>query len=93
MQGVKRGAHAEPFLLTAPSGWASVEEVYGERNLCVREDWDMQGATTGGVGGGARAEGNTGGVRIITLAPEVDGVMDVIAELNKRGVVVSIGHR
>lgn len=39
-----------------------------------------------GDGGGAS-------VRMITAAPEVDGVMDAISELNKRGVVFSIGHR
>lgn len=33
------------------------------------------------------------GVRIITAAPEVDGVMHAITELDKRGVIFSIGHR
>ena len=33
------------------------------------------------------------GVKIITAAPDVEGVMDCIADLTKRGVTVSIGHR
>ncbi|KGB79057.1 N-acetylglucosamine-6-phosphate deacetylase [Cryptococcus deuterogattii 99/473] len=32
------------------------------------------------------------GVKIITLAPDVDGVMDCIEPLTERGVVVSVGH-
>ena len=32
------------------------------------------------------------GVRVITAAPEVDGVMTSIDELTRRGVVFSIGH-
>lgn len=31
-------------------------------------------------------------VRIVTLAPEVDGALDLIAELSSRGVVVALGH-
>lgn len=38
-------------------------------------------------------DGQGNGVRMITAAPEVDGVMDAIGELTKRGVVFSIGHR
>lgn len=33
------------------------------------------------------------GVRVITAAPEVDGVMDSIDALAKRGVLFSVGHR
>ena len=33
------------------------------------------------------------GVKIITAAPDVEGVMDCIPNLTKRGVTVSIGHR
>jgi N-acetylglucosamine-6-phosphate deacetylase len=31
-------------------------------------------------------------VRIITLAPELDGIMDVIPQLKSHGIVVSVGH-
>lgn len=33
------------------------------------------------------------GVRMITVAPEIQGIMSSIPELSKRGIVVSIGHR
>lgn len=82
LQTLKRGAHSQPFLLPAPAGFSSIEEVYGSDNLLTKEDWDIRSA----VG----LEGV--GVRMITLAPEIDGVMDAIPELGERGVVVSIGH-
>jgi N-acetylglucosamine-6-phosphate deacetylase len=86
LQLAKRGAHAPPFLLTAPNGYKSFEQLYGAENLADAEDWLMnQGTSTG--------EGEEIGVRIITAAPEVEGVMDSISELTKRGVVFSIGHR
>ena len=61
----------------------SFEEVYGADNLAVSEDWLM----------GSESEGEAIGVRVITAAPEVDGVMNSIDELTRRGVVFSIGHR
>ena len=33
------------------------------------------------------------GIKLITLAPDVEGVMGCIPALTKRGVIVSIGHR
>jgi hypothetical protein len=33
------------------------------------------------------------GVRIITAAPEINGVLDAVHELDQRGIVFSIGHR
>ena len=33
------------------------------------------------------------GVRIITAAPEIVGVLDAVPELDQRGIVFSIGHR
>jgi N-acetylglucosamine-6-phosphate deacetylase len=36
---------------------------------------------------------NQSGVKLITLAPDVEGVMPCIPELVSRGVTVSIGHR
>ncbi|KII95644.1 carbohydrate esterase family 9 protein [Plicaturopsis crispa FD-325 SS-3] len=76
LQMAKRGAHAPPFLVSAPKGFASVEDVYGAANLADAEDWLL----------------NDVGVRIVTAAPEVEGVMDSVSELTKRGVVFSIGH-
>lgn len=76
----KRGAHAPPYLLSAPDGFSSFESAYGAHNLVDSEDWLM--ATDGECG-----------VRIITAAPEIRGVMGAVNELSKRGVVFSIGHR
>jgi N-acetylglucosamine-6-phosphate deacetylase len=76
----KRGAHAPSFLVTAPEGIKSFEELYGAENLAELEDWLM-------------SAGSEAAVRIITAAPEVTGVMGAIGELNKRGIVFSIGHR
>ncbi|KAK0453610.1 carbohydrate esterase family 9 protein [Armillaria borealis] len=73
----KRGAHAPSFLLSAKDGFRSFEELYGAVNLADSEDWLMADAV---------------GVRIITAAPEIEGVMQAVSELDKRGVVYSIGH-
>ncbi|KAK7465438.1 N-acetyl-glucosamine-6-phosphate deacetylase [Stygiomarasmius scandens] len=75
----KRGAHAPSFLVSAPDGVKSFESLYGEENLADDEDWLMNGNTDVGV-------------RIITAAPEVTGVMDAINVLSKKGVLFSIGH-
>ncbi|KAJ3758236.1 carbohydrate esterase family 9 protein [Lentinula raphanica] len=75
----KRGAHAHSFLVTAPEGMKSFEELYGAENLVDSEDWLM-------------SNGADNGVRIITAAPEVTGVMSTVGELTKRGVIFSIGH-
>lgn len=37
--------------------------------------------------------GDTVGIRIITAAPEIEGVMSAVEQATKRGVVFSIGHR
>lgn len=82
LQLAKKGAHASPFLRSAPDRFATFEEVYGAANLAHKEDWLMNPTT----------ESSTG-VRIITAAPEIEGVMDTVKELTERGVVFSIGHR
>ncbi|EPS96629.1 hypothetical protein FOMPIDRAFT_88546 [Fomitopsis schrenkii] len=79
IQMAKRGAHYPGFLIPAKNNFASFEEVYGAANLADQEDWLM-------------AEGDDVGVRIITAAPEIEGVMPSIPELAKRGIVYSIGH-
>ncbi|PCH35761.1 carbohydrate esterase family 9 protein [Wolfiporia cocos MD-104 SS10] len=82
IQLAKRGAHASQFLVTARERFASFEAVYGADNLADKEDWLMaDGSGIDGVG-----------VRIITAAPEIDGVMHTVNEVVKRGVVFSIGH-
>lgn len=66
--------------MTAPDGFKSFENLYGADNLVESEDWLMEG-------------GDGFGVRIITAAPEITGVMDAVGQLTKRGVIFSIGHR
>jgi N-acetylglucosamine-6-phosphate deacetylase len=54
--------------------------VYGVQNLAIKEDWLMDKDTPLGV-------------RIITAAPEITGVLDALLEFDHRGIVFSIGHR
>lgn len=82
IQMAKRGAHAPQFLLKADEGFESVEKVYGAENLAVQEDWMIHCGDADGVG-----------VRIITAAPEIAGVLAGMEEVVKRGVTFSIGHR
>ena len=79
----KRGAHAPEFLLKAGDGFESFEKVYGAENLTVTEDWLMSN----------NGDTEAVGVRIITAAPEIEGVRPAVEEAVKRGVVFSIGHR
>ncbi|CAE6521196.1 unnamed protein product [Rhizoctonia solani] len=44
------------------------------------------------VYGSTALEKHAGGVRIITAAPEIEGILSSVASLAERGVVVSIGH-
>jgi N-acetylglucosamine-6-phosphate deacetylase len=54
--------------------------MYGTQNLASKEDWLMD-------------EDASVGVRIVTAAPEINGVLDAIHNLDQRGIVFSIGHR
>ncbi|KAG7091118.1 hypothetical protein E1B28_010172 [Marasmius oreades] len=77
----KRGAHSPSWLATAPEGLRTFEAMYGTSNLASDPEWRNARADTDAVGG-----------RIITLAPEVEGVMGAVEELAGKGIVVSIGH-
>ncbi|TIA72550.1 hypothetical protein E3P91_01967 [Wallemia ichthyophaga] len=71
--GSRKGAHAPPFLLTAPRGLRSIEGVYDSAATQLRTP--------------------DSGVKLLTLAPDVDGIAGAIAPLAQLpGVVVSIGH-
>ena len=50
------------------------------QNLAVKEDWLIDRDAPLGV-------------RIITAAPEINGVLDALPEFDQRGIVFSIGHR
>lgn len=54
--------------------------MYGVENLATKDDWLMDRDAPLGV-------------RIITGAPEINGVLDAVHELDQRGIVFSIGHR
>ncbi|TFY71557.1 hypothetical protein EVG20_g1443 [Dentipellis fragilis] len=82
LQLAKRGAHAPSFLRTAKDRIKTFEDVYGADNLADSEDWLMSSGPNSG----------TLGVRVITAAPEVDGVLDSVKDLTSRGIVYSIGH-
>jgi N-acetylglucosamine-6-phosphate deacetylase len=59
--------------------------VYGEENLIEAERWLPPAA-----------ESDTSspiGIRIITAAPEIHGVMDAIPDLTARGIIFAVGHR
>jgi N-acetylglucosamine-6-phosphate deacetylase len=80
IQLAKRGAHAPLHIRSPPEGFTSFEEMYGVENLTIKDDWLVDGDAPLGV-------------RIITAAPEINGVLDAIHELEQRGIVFSIGHR
>ena len=68
------------LIRSPPKGFASFEEMYGAENLAMKEDWLME-------------QDASLGVRIITAAPEIVGVLDAVPELDQRGIVFSVGHR
>ncbi|KAB5591820.1 N-acetylglucosamine-6-phosphate deacetylase [Ceratobasidium theobromae] len=88
-RGTPRGAHllgwhAEgPFLQPAKRGAHT-------QSLLLSAP---EGITTlESVYGTAALSKHVGGVRMITAAPEVEGIISTVAPLSERGVVFSIGH-
>lgn len=79
----KRGAHSPPLIIPASEGFNTFESIYSPENLAEVEEWLAA----------VENDYNNVGVRIITAAPEVDGVMEAITELSKRGICFNIGHR
>ncbi|KAI6046443.1 carbohydrate esterase family 9 protein [Pisolithus marmoratus] len=78
----KRGAHSPPLIIPASEGYKTFEAIYQPENLVDVEDWLMRDDAGQG----------TVGARIITAAPEIEGVMEAIAEVSKRGICFNIGH-
>ncbi|GJJ10848.1 hypothetical protein Clacol_005076 [Clathrus columnatus] len=83
----KRGAHMPGYLLDAPDGFETFETIYGASALKHQTELGNKG-----VNGVAHARRSPPFVRMITVAPEIAGVIPAIEELFKRGVVCSIGH-
>lgn len=61
-----------------------MESVYGANNLAHEEDWLLSAMPNAG----------TTGIRMVTLAPEILGMIDqnIIGQLTERGIRVAIGH-
>lgn len=78
----KRGAHSPPLIIPASEGYKTFEDIYQLENLTDTEDWLMRDD----------AGQETVGARIITAAPEIEGVMEAIPEVRKRGICFNIGH-
>ncbi|KAL4071283.1 carbohydrate esterase family 9 protein [Scleroderma yunnanense] len=78
LQMNKRGAHSPSLIIPASEGFKSFEAVFQPENLVATEDW-LSGS-------------DAVGARIITAAPEVEGVMESIEEIVNRGICFSIGH-
>lgn len=79
----KRGAHSPPLIIPASEGFKTFESIYGAENLAEAEEWFAS----------VESEHDNAGVRIITAAPEVEGVMEAVNEASKRGICFNIGHR
>ncbi|KAG0320088.1 hypothetical protein BGZ97_000781 [Linnemannia gamsii] len=74
------GAHELKVLqASAKNGYADFKDVYGFEG----ETPEAQNKLT---------QQNQNSVKIITCAPELDGIMDSIPDLAKAGIVVSVGH-
>jgi N-acetylglucosamine-6-phosphate deacetylase len=83
----KRGAHTHGLLRSASQGFNTFNDVYGEENLIDAEQWLLSAADP------SFPDTSPVGIRIITAAPEIHGVMDAIPELTARGVIFAVGHR
>ncbi|MEB3351547.1 MAG: N-acetylglucosamine-6-phosphate deacetylase [Cyanobacteriota bacterium] len=79
------GAHLEgPFLAPERRGAHPAEHLATPSAAALAERID---GFSGGPGWDPAAD-----IALVTLAPELDGAAEVIAELRRRGVVVSLGH-
>ncbi|KAF8756718.1 Amidohydrolase family [Rhizoctonia solani] len=75
--------HLRAFLAACQKGRSHISFF----DLCTRRISSFEA-----VYGSTALDKHTGGVRIITAAPELEGVLGSVAPLAERGVVVSIGH-
>lgn len=75
------------LILTYIGGFTTFESVYGPSAL--QDQTELTIRSTNGVSSTSAPPF----VRMITAAPEIEGVISAIQKLSKRGVVCSIGHR
>lgn len=73
------GAHELKVLqASAKSGYSDFKEVYGLEGSTPEEQFKL-------------TQENQNSVKIITCAPELEGIMDSIPDLVKAGITVSVG--
>ena len=73
------GAHELKVLqASAKSGYSDFKEVYGLEGETPEEQFKL-------------TQQNQNSVKIITCAPELEGIMDSIPDLVKAGITVSVG--
>lgn len=73
----KNGIHPIDVLRTCPNGFADLEDCYGTANLISKSEDGKSLAPL---------------VRMVTAAPELEGMTEMISELTSRGIIFSIGH-
>src|SRR5690554_3213194 len=89
------GAHVEgPFINEARIGAHELKVLQASANNGYKDFKDvygLEGATPEAQK--KLSEENRNSVKIITIAPELDGIMDSIPDLVKAGITVSVGKR
>jgi N-acetylglucosamine-6-phosphate deacetylase len=76
-QAIPRGIHLEgPFLSHKRRGVHPAENLLQPTLKAFDQFW----------------QASRGHIRMMTIAPELDGALEVIAEASKRGVCISLGH-
>jgi N-acetylglucosamine-6-phosphate deacetylase len=82
MSVLKKGAHKAEYM-RAPADAAAVGSAGGA---------SAGGGPSGCLGGLLATYGSLEGVKLVTLAPELEGALEATAGLKASGVVVSMGH-
>jgi hypothetical protein len=83
------------YLLSAPEGMCcrSFLFLHCLSTMCMVFFPLVGVASFESVYGGPALREDLPGVRMVTAAPELEGVIPAIGELTRRGVICSIGHR